>query len=248
MAVEHLQRGALLHPVRRSGPIDALMQAMTDSPYFEGIDQSILHQLASASIIHRYRKNQVLFVEGDVSRTLYFILSGRIKVYRLSRDGRERIVNMLGPGELMAAVPFFDGGGYPASAEVVDDAEIARLRWDDFQSIARDNPIVLFAMLKLMAKRVRQAQADIHGLALKSATARLARRLLELAEAYGEANDAGIEIDLKLNREELGALIGTSRETTTRVLRQFELERVICLDGCKVTIIKPFVLQSWSEA
>ena len=81
--------------------------------------------------------------------------------------------------------------------------------------IARDNPDILFAMLKLMAKRVRQAQADVHSLALTSATARLAWRLLELAEAYGEANDIGVEIDLKLNREELGAFIGTSRETTS---------------------------------
>lgn len=220
---------------------------MTNSPYFEGIDRPVLRQLASVSIVHRYRKNQVLFVEGEASRTLYFILSGRVKMYRLSRDGRERIVNMLGQGELLAAVPFCDGGSYPASAEIVVDAEIALLRWEDFQVIARDNPDILFAMLKLMAKRVRQAQADVHSLALTSATARLARRLLELAEAYGEANDIGVEIDLKLNREELGAFIGTSRETTTRVLRQFEQERVIELSGSTVTIIKPFILPSWSE-
>lgn len=247
MAVEQLQRRFLPRPGPRHRRVDDLLHAMANSPYFDGIERPILEQLASVSIIHRYRKNQVLFVEGDVSRALYFILSGRVKVYRLSRDGRERIVNMLGQGELMAAVPFCDGGGYPASAEIVDDAKIALLRWEDFQCIARENPDVLFAMLKLMAKRVRQAQADIHGLALKSATARLARRLLELAEAYGEATDVGVEIDLKLKREELGALIGTSRETTTRVLRQFEQERVIQLDGCKVTIVKPFVLQSWSE-
>lgn len=83
----------------------------------------------------------------------------------------------------------------------------------------------------LMAKRLRQSQADIHALALHSATARLAAKLLDLADAFGKVNDIGIEIQLTLNREQLGALVGTSRETTTRVLRQFEQDQVVQLDG-----------------
>src|SRR5690625_3009944 len=191
MAVDLLRWNDVARSMRQDTRKDALLQAMKESPFFQHIDSSVIEQLASACVIHQYRKNQVLFVEGDVNRSLYFILSGRVKVYQLSRDGRERIVNMLGPGELMAAVPFCDGGGYPASAEIVSDADIALLRWEDFHDIARANPDVLFAMLELMAKRLRQAQANIHSLALKSATARLARRLLELAESYGEANDVG---------------------------------------------------------
>ena len=100
VAVEQLRCGELLRSVPQNGRIEGLLQAMTDSPYFEGIDRPVLRQLASVSIVHRYRKNQVLFVEGEASRTLYFILSGRVKMYRLSHDGRERIVNMLGQGEL----------------------------------------------------------------------------------------------------------------------------------------------------
>lgn len=224
-----------------------LLKVMRESDFFSGLNDRELEKVASTVVIGRYRPHQVIFVEGDVNRILYFILSGRVKVYRQSIDGRERIINMLGAGEPMAAVPFCDGGGYPANAEIIEEAEIALLRWEDFQMIAKDNPEILFSVIELMAKRLRRAQGDMHSLALKSVASRLARCILDLSQSYGEETDIGVEIDLKLNRRELGALIGASRETTTRMLRQFEKERVITSHGSKITIIKPLVLRSWSE-
>lgn len=226
---------------------DTVLRALSASPYFQNIDVTALERLAEAAVTHRYRKNQVLFIEGDTSRTLHFIVSGLVKVYQLTRDGRERIDTILGAGELTGAIAFCDGASYPVSAEIVEDAHIALFRWEDFDDIARGNADVLYALLKLMAKRLRQSQADIHALALHSATARLAAKLLDLADAFGKVNDVGIEIQLTLNREQLGALVGTSRETTTRVLRQFEQDQVVQLDGPIVTIVKPFILQTLSE-
>lgn len=226
---------------------DALFHALGTSPYFQDADMAALERLADVAVMHRYRTNQVLFIAGDTSRLMYFIVSGQVKVYQLARDGRERIDDILGRGELTGAVASCDGGGYPVSAEIVDDADIALFQWEDFHNIAREHTDLFDALLRLMSHRLRQAQAGIHALALHSATARLAARLLDLADAFGKVNDVGILIDLKLNREQLGALVGTSRETATRVLRQFEQERVIALDGSDVTIVKPFILQALSE-
>lgn len=224
-----------------------LFKALQRCAHFENVNPAVLKHLAETAAIQRYQRNQVLFIEGDLNRTLYFILSGSVKVYQLTRDGRERIAALHGAGDFAGEISFADGGTYPVSAEVLEDADIATFRWRDFHDIAREHPEVWLALLELTASQLRQAQADMQAFALHSAPARLAGKLLDLADAFGKVNDVGIELELELNREQLGSLVGTSRETTTRVLRQFEEEHVIHLDGPKVTIVKPFILQAMSE-
>ena len=82
---------------------------------------------------------------------------------------------------------------------------------------------------------------------MQNVTARLARRILELCQRHGRAVPDGIEVDLSLSRQELGSWIGTSRETTTRLLQQFQREGVLRVDGSRLVVLKPFILQSWSE-
>lgn len=235
------------YPARHNVGNDTLLQSLRLSPHFRDIRKSTLQQLADIATVHHYRKNQVLFIQGDTNPTLYFVLSGQIKVYQLARDGRERIDNILGAGELTGAIAFCDGGTYLSSAEIYDDATIALFQWDDFYTIARRDSDLFCGLLRFLAYRLRRAQADIHRLALHSATARLAARLLHLADAFGEVTNDGIKINLNVSRGELGALVGTSRETATRVLRQFEEDEIIQLDGTRVTVIKPFILQTLSE-
>lgn len=216
-------------------------------PFFAGLRPEHREELAQAVIVARYLKNQVLFVEGQPSRSLYFILRGRVKVYRLSSDGREQILHVLGDGEPIAVVPFFDGDGYPANAELMEDSEVAFIRYEDFTRIGRAHPEILLSMLQVLARRVRQTQEEVTELSLKSVTARLAGRLMDLAERYGTQVENGIEINLQLSRQEMGSLIGASRETTTRLLHQFKREGVLEIDGSQIVILKPLILQSWSE-
>nr|MBO2476106.1 Crp/Fnr family transcriptional regulator [Bacillota bacterium] len=216
-------------------------------PFFAELEPSDLEALAEAVVVGRYRKNQVLFVEGEPSHSLYFICSGRVKVYRVSADGREQILHLLGDGDPIAVVPFFDGGAYPANAEVLTDAEIAFIRFEDFERIARANPSILLRMLRLLAQRLRRAQEQIASLALKSVGGRLAQRLLDLADRHGVPVPGGIQVDLQLSRQELGNLIGASRETTTRLLQQLQREKLIRLEGSRVTILDPEGLRAWGE-
>ena len=216
-------------------------------PFFAELEPSDLEALAEAVVVGRYRKNQVLFVEGEPSHSLYFICSGRVKVYRVSADGREQILHLLGDGDPIAVVPFFDSGAYPANAEVLTDAEIAFIRFEDFERIARANPSILLRMLRLLAQRLRRAQEQIASLALKSVGGRLAQRLLDLADRHGVPVPGGIQVDLQLSRQELGNLIGASRETTTRLLQQLQREKLIRLEGSRVTILDPEGLRAWGE-
>ena len=217
-------------------------------PIFSQLDHDQIQALADVVYIGRYRKNQVLFSEGEPARTLYFICQGQVKIYRTSPDGREQILHfLLRDGDPMAVVPFLDGGPYPATAEVVETSEIASLHFDDFSRIASQHPSILFAILRVLAGRLRQAQEEITSLSLKNVTARLSGRLLELADRHGEPVPDGVMINLPLNRQELGSLVGTSRETVTRLLHQFQREGVLRIEGSTITILKPELLRAWYE-
>src|SRR5690606_4966844 len=115
-----------------------------------------------------YRKGQILFVEGEPSRALFFIYTGRVKVYRLAADGREQILHLLGDGEPVAVVPFLDGGPYPANAEVLEDSELAQIQFSDFERIALANPDILMRMLRLLAQRMRESQEEITRMSLQN--------------------------------------------------------------------------------
>jgi len=230
-----------------TGSTNRPVEILRRIPFFAALEPPELEALAEAVVVGRYRKNQVLFVEGEPSHSLYFICSGRVKVYRVSADGREQILHLLGDGDPIAVVPFFDGGAYPANAEVLTDSEIAFIRFEDFERIASANPSILLRMLRLLAQRLRRAQEQIASLALKSVGGRLAQRLLDLAERHGERVPDGIAVDLQLSRQELGNLIGASRETTTRLLQQFQREKLIRLEGSRVTILDPEALRAWGD-
>lgn len=226
---------------------DQVVSLLENIPFFAGLSAAHRNALAEVVMIARYLKNQVLFVEGQPSHTFYFIVHGKVKVYRLSADGREQILHVLGDGDPIAVVPFFDGDGYPATAQLMEDSDIAFIRYDDFTRIGRAHPEILLEMLKVLARRVRETQEEVTELSLKSVSARLAGRLIDLAERYGTPVEQGIEIDLPLSRQELGSLIGASRETTTRLLHQFKRGGVLEIDGSQIIIIKPLILQSLSE-
>ncbi|NLN29471.1 MAG: Crp/Fnr family transcriptional regulator [Firmicutes bacterium] len=217
-------------------------------PFFSGLSDEQRRLLEPVVVTARYRKGQILFVEGEPSRALFFIYTGRVKVYRLAADGREQILHLLGDGEPVAVVPFLDGGPYPANAEVLEDSELAQIQFSDFERIALANPDILMRMLRLLAQRMRESQEEITRMSLQNVAARLARRILDLCERHGRATEEGIEVDLSLTRQELGSWIGASRETATRLLQQFQREGVLRIEGSRIIVLKPLILQSWSEA
>lgn len=223
------------------------LEVLRRIPFFSELSEAHRELLAPVVVTARYRKGQILFVEGEPSRSLYFVHTGRVKVYRLAVDGREQILHLLGDGEPVAVVPFLDGGPYPANAEVLEDSEIAQIPFSDFERIAKENPDILVRMLRVLAQRMRQSQEEITALSLQNVSARLARRILDLCNRHGRETEEGIEVDLSLSRQELGSWIGASRETTTRLLQQFQREEVIRIEGSTLIVLKPLILQSWSE-
>jgi len=214
-------------------------------PMFQDLATEEMNQIGQLARVRNYKKNMIVFIEGEPGEALYFVISGKVKISKTTADGREQILHILQPGDVFAEVVLFDGGPYPATSEVIESGQIGMLLNDDVENLIRSNSEIALKLLKLMSKRLRMAQRQVRDLALKDTYGRLAAMLLMLGKEHGEETTEGIKIDLPLSRQELANLIGTTRETVTRVLGDFKKYKCLDLDKQAIIIINQEKLKTW---
>ena len=219
--------------------------ALKRLPLFAALGDKDLEAVGGLVVCRKYRRNTFVFTEGEPGEALCFVKSGRVKISKITPDGREQILHIMAPGDIFGEVVLFDGGPYPATAEVVEDAEIGMIRNQDIDNLIRRNGDVALKMLKIMARRLKDAQAKIRDLALKDTVGRTAGLLLRLAQTSGVKEKEGIRVPLDLSRQDLANMIGTSRETITRVLCELDRQGVIHLERSEIMIIDPERLKTW---
>lgn len=193
----------------------------------------------------RYQKGRIIFVEGEPGEAIFFLKSGLVKVTKQDEDGREHILHYVNPGDVFAEVVLFVAGGYPATAEVVEDAEVGLIRNKDMDMVLVKNPGIALELLKIMARRLRNAQQQIMELALKDTTRRLAGLLLKLADEHGVKDGDGVRLCLPLTNQELANMVGTSRETVNRILSELRRKKAVATTRQQGIIIYRTKLETW---
>ncbi|MCL6638522.1 MAG: Crp/Fnr family transcriptional regulator [Firmicutes bacterium] len=213
-------------------------------PLFSALTEEELAEIAAVAIERRYQKGRIIFMEGEPGEAIYFLKSGLIKVTKQDEDGREHILHYVNPGDVFAEVVLFDAGGYPATAEVLEDAEVGMIRNKDMDRVLVKNPVMALELLKIMARRLRNAQQQIMELALKDTTRRLAGLLLKLAGDHGVEKSGGVQISLPLTNQELASMVGTSRETVNRILSEFRRKKAVSTTRQGIVVYQS-ILETW---
>jgi len=214
-------------------------------PLFAGLEAEELAAIEKLVIERRYNKGRIIFLEGEPGDAVFFLQAGRVKITKTTPDGREHILHYIHPGEVFAEVVLFGDQTYPASAEVVEDARLGLIRNQDMEALLVRSPSIAVALLKLMARRLREAQAKINSLAHEDSCRRMTGALLDLARQYGVPSDRGTCIDISLTNQELANLIGTTRETANRILNDFRRSGVLSIERQRITITDEKKLRSW---
>ncbi|AKX93573.1 Crp/Fnr family transcriptional regulator [Neomoorella thermoacetica] len=214
-------------------------------PVFAGLEPEELQHIASLALLRRYRKNMYIFMEGEPGDAFYFVKKGAIKLFQVLEDGREKILHFVREGEIFAEVLLFEGGPYPATAQTLEDTEVGIIRNADMEKLLSAHGEMAVKIIKVMSRRLRQAQNHIRDLALKGAYGRLASSLLQLAREYGKPREDGVTIDLNLSQQELASLIGTSRETVARILSDFKRLGAVEVERQRITLLEPEKLKGW---
>jgi CRP/FNR family transcriptional regulator len=180
-----------------------------------------------------FRKGEIIFSEGEEADGFYVTVKGRVKVYKLSAEGKEQILHIFGPGEPFGEVPVFTGQRFPAHAEAMEESRIFFFPKESFVDLVRRNPSLALNMLGVLSKRLRRFTALIDDLSLKEVPGRLAAYLLYLTTKKGESS----EIELSITKAQLASLLGTIPETLSRILGKMTAQGLIETDGRVIRIL-----------
>ena len=220
-------------------------EMMKKLAFFSGLPDEDLEKIAEITIERSYRKNTIVFMEGEPGDALYYVKSGKVKVFRAYEDGREHIVHILSQGDVFGEATLFSGIDYPASASIYEDSIIGVIRNNDLEKLVIQSPDLSLKIIRLMASKLVQAQYKIRDLTFNDVFSRTASQLLKLAEDHGSKSDMGLIINISLSRQELAEMAGTTRETISRVLSKFRKEKSITEQDDRIVLLNVERLKSW---
>jgi CRP-like cAMP-binding protein len=208
-------------------------------PLFAELEDEDLDRLAGLSRIVQLRRKEMLFSEGEPYGGMYVILSGLAVVYKQSGDGRMLILHVCRPGDSVAEDPLFEDpeARYPAHGRVTRDSEVMFLPRDRFLPFLKQHPEVAWEMLKGFAVRLRELSQQLEGVTLREVTARLARYLVTELDKSARRRDARPSLTLPLAKGSLASYLGTVHETLSRSFARLIRERIVTVEGPKVTIL-----------
>jgi CRP-like cAMP-binding protein len=203
------------------------------------LDKEGLEECNEHKTTNQYKKGQVIFYEGNQSYGLYCIFAGRVKLYKTGVDGRQQIVRIAGPGDLLGYRSLFADEPYAATAEVIEDATICCVDRNAFFPLLSKNPQLSLNIIRKLARELREAEDLATSMAHRSVRERMAELLLMLKETYGKPAKAGVRIDLHLSREEMAEMIGVTQETAIRLLSEFKKDGLIDVKERDITVLDP---------
>ena len=214
-----------------------------NSSMFCSLNRTEQTNISDHKVYNLFRKGQIVFYEGQQSKNLFCIFSGKVKIFKLGDDGKEQIVRFARKGDIIGYRALLGGGQYFASASVIEDAVICWFPKHVIEELLYSNPKFARQTINLLSKDLRIAEQIILNMAQKPVRNRIAEVLLMLKEYYG-IDDISETINAALSREEIANFAGTSTETCIRILSEFNSDGVIKIVGRSIKIINtPKLLQ-----
>jgi CRP-like cAMP-binding protein len=216
----------------QSAGIPPVAERLRNVPLFTHLDDAELTRLARAAREKNYPKGSVIVFEEDPGDALYVVLSGQVKVVLIGDDGREVILSILKKGDFFGEMSLIDD--QPRSAHVIATtrANLLVLRRDEFHQCLADSPGISLGLLQALSRRLRRADDKIGSLVLLDVNGRIARLLLELADEHD-----GQRIPRKVTHHTLAQMIGSTRETVSRTLREFTDQKLLEISRESITVV-----------
>ena len=216
---------------------------VSSMPLFEGLSSKQTASLASIAVRKYYSRGQNFFSEGDEAAGFYMILSGRVKIFKLSADGKEQILHIMEAHEPFGEAAVFAGKNYPASAQSLAETSVLFFPADHFTDLIIREPSIALSMLVLLSMRLRRLTTLVENLSLKEVPGRLAAYLL----LKDNTNGSSPVIALDVSKNQIAGLLGTIPETLSRILKRMADEKLIKVDARSITILNKKGLADLAE-
>jgi CRP-like cAMP-binding protein len=191
------------------------------NPVFAGLPAREVEALAAVAHEERYRGREYVFMEGDPAQWLCIVRTGRVKILRHARTGRDVVLELLGPGEIFGGVAVIERRPYPASAQATETSAVLKLPAEALVALTERHPSVIRELALMIGRRLRAAHDSVRSLSGDPVEARLAATLVRIAERDGVRRPEGLHLPFQLTRQSLADMTGTTVETAIRVMSRW---------------------------
>jgi len=212
---------------------------MASMPLFQNLSDQALKKLEGMLTEKTFARGDNIFTEGDESAGFYIVIKGRVKVYKLSFEGKEQILHIVGAKELLGAVSAFAGSTYPAFADAIEKTKAFFFPRQEFLRLIKQEPSVVMNIMANLSMRLQHFTKMIENLSLKEVPGRLGAYLLYLCKRTG----CGDSVEIDISKGQLASMLGTTPETLSRILRKLSENKILEVKGRNIRLLKRKHLQ-----
>jgi CRP/FNR family transcriptional regulator len=220
------------------------MQEIRRITVFSTLGEEDLKDLDDFFTTEEYGKKDSIFSEGDPSDWLYGVLEGKVKITKLSAEGKEIILEVISPGDVFGAIAVMRGFPYPANAVAMEDTRLLKISRNNFLRILDGYPSVMYCMMQNIGDRMKGSHESLKNIALEKVSSRIAALLLKLSEKSGRETPEGTVIDFRLTKQDIADMVGTTVETSIRTMSQFKKSGIVAEEEGQIVIKDPEKLRA----
>ncbi len=229
---------------RRSLSASERMALLRKHPLFGQLATELLERLSSYATMRTMQRGATIFAKGDPGNSLYAVCAGTVKISVPSADGKDAVFNLLGEGEIFGEIALLDGRPRTADATAMSDCELMVIERRDFLSLVRSQPEIALKLLEVLCARVRHTSEQVEDVLFLDLPGRLAKILLQLTER-AELSPAR---RVTITQREIGQMIGMSRESTNKQLRDWQERKWVRLERGGIVVLQPEALAALARA
>ncbi len=203
---------------------------------FNTLNKDEAKEIQPYLLSERFKKKEVIFSEGDTSEWFYIVIKGKVKITKLSMEGKEIILEIISPMDFFGGIAVIRGFPYPANAVAMEDTEVLKISRNNLLKIMDRFPNFMYSITASIGDRIKDSHEMIKSIALEKVESRIASLLIKLSQKAGEKTPDGIVINIKLTKQDIAEMVGTTVETSIRTMSKFSKSGLISSKAGKIVI------------
>lgn len=224
-----------------------MIKGLKQIELFRNFEDEELKEVSNYLQDTSFSKKETIFSEGDPPDYLYIVKSGKVKITKLSQDGKEIILEIISPNDFFGGIAVIKGFPYPANAVAMEDTAVWRISRRNLMRILDRFPALMYCMAMNLGERMRGSHESLKNIALERVESRIASLLLKLSDKMGVDTEDGLLINMRLTKQDIADMVGTTVETTIRTMTKFKKYGYIKEEEGRVVITDPDGLTSLSS-
>jgi len=233
---------------RKDCPDSAPAKPLAGVPYFAGLADAFLDDFERKIRRRQYAAGEVILMEGDRGdRGLFLVLEGMVKVCKISPEGREQVLRLIGAGRSFNDVPMFDGGVNPGTVMALGAATVGHLPGAAFRALMETHPQIARNATRVLARRLRALTLMVEDLAFRGVLSRVAGLLLNCALGHHALAEGDHAACVRITQADVAAMTGSVREVVQRALKTLEADGAIRMERAQIAVIDTSILETWAE-